>query len=182
MTLLVMACPKSSGRATLTSAGTTWEVIDGTWKVEGNTLMGSGGHVQSTAEYDDVTIEMDVEQNADLGDRNVGVGLRYSFTNYDSRKTNGYDINWNSRKRINEFVGEANVWKPLHRNWLSSPALQPLNNHLVVRARGALFSVEVNGVVIDTFSDGTYVRGHVSLWVESTRQTVRFANIRLSPR
>jgi hypothetical protein len=46
-------------------------------------LIGSGGHVQSTAEYDDVTIEMDVEKNADFAYGNVGVGFRYSVTNYE---------------------------------------------------------------------------------------------------
>src|SRR5579863_1912859 len=88
LSLLTTACPKSVGHATLEAAGTAWVVIDGTWRVDGDTLIGSGGHVQSTAEYDDLTIDVDVEQSADSGDRSVGIGLRYSFTSYDPRKTN----------------------------------------------------------------------------------------------
>jgi hypothetical protein len=102
-------------------------------------------------------------------------------TDYDARKTNGYEVDWTARKRINEFVSVANVAKPFHRAWLPSPALQPLRNHVMVRARGSTFVVEVNGVPVDSFSDDAYVRGHVRLWVESTTQAVRFAHVRITP-
>jgi hypothetical protein len=144
-------------------------------------LVGRGGQIQTTGEYGDATIELDVEQFTDSRERTVGVGIRCSFTAYDAAKTNGYEVDWTSRKRMNEFVSVASVSKPFHRVWLSSGALQPVKNHLVVRARGRTFLVEVNGVVVDSFSDDAYPRGHVRLWVETTAQTVRFERVRITP-
>jgi hypothetical protein len=175
-----VACSRS-GRITLTSSGIAWEVIDGAWETDGDVLVGRGGEIQTTEEYGDATIELDVEQSPDPRERTVGVGLRCSFTAYDPAKTNGYEVDWTSRKRMNEFVSGASVSKPFHRVWLSSGALQPLKNHVVVRARGPTVIVEVNGTAVDSFTDDTYPRGHVRLWVETTAQTVRFARVRITP-
>jgi hypothetical protein len=175
-----VACSRSR-RVTLTSSEIAWEVIDGAWETDGDVLVGRGGLIQTTGEYGDATVELDVEQLPDRRERAVGVGLRCSFADYDPRKTNGYEVNWTSRKRMNEFVTAASVSKPFHRDWLSSGALQPLKNHVVVRARGRTFIVEVNGVAVDSFSDDAYPRGHVRLWVETTAQTVRFMRVRITP-
>jgi hypothetical protein len=174
-----VACSRS-GRVTLTSSGIAWEVIDGAWETDGDVLVGRGGQIQTTGEYGDATIELDVEQSPDSRERTVGVGLRCSLA-YDPAKTNGYEVDWTSRKRINEFVTTANVSKSLHRVWLSSAALQPLKNHVVVRARGPTFIVEMNGMAVDSFNDDAYPRGHIRLWVETTAQTVRFAQVRITP-
>jgi hypothetical protein len=178
--LATTTCSRS-GRVILTSGGIAWEVLDGAWGTDGDTLIGSGGHVETAAEYDDATIEVDVEQYADSGERNVGIGFRSAFTDYDPRKTNGYEVDWTSKKRMNAFVNAASVSMPLHRAWLSSPALQPLRNHVVVRIRGSTFLVEVNGVAVDSFRDNAYTHGHVRLWVETSAQAVRFSNVRITP-
>jgi hypothetical protein len=177
--IATLAC--SRGRGTLTSGGLTWEIIDGAWAADHDTLLGSGGHLETAMEYGDATIELDVEQYADSRNRNVGICFRCAVTDYDPRKTNGYEVDWTSTRRLNEFVSAANVSKPVHRTWLQSQALQPLKNHVIVRARGTTFVVEVNGVAVDSFSDDSYARGHVRLWVESTAQAVRFTNVRITP-
>jgi hypothetical protein len=179
--VLVLAACSRPGRVALNSGGVTWEVLDGAWGTDGNTLIGSGGSIETAAEYDDATIELDVEQFVDSGERNVGVGFRSALTDYDPRKTNGYEVDWTSRRSLNEFVSSASSSKALHRAWLSSPALRPLKNHVLVRARGTVFIVEVNGVAVDSFSDDEYPRGHFRLWVESTTQAVRFSNVRITP-
>jgi hypothetical protein len=132
-------------------------------------------------EYGDATIELDVEQYADSRDRDVGIGVRCEVTDYDPGKTNGYEVDWTSTRRLNAFVSSANVSKPVHRTWLQSPVLQPLKNHVVLRAQGSTFVVEVNGMAVDSFSDDSYPRGHVRLWVESTAQAVRFSHVRITP-
>jgi hypothetical protein len=165
----------------LTSGGIEWEVLDGAWGANGDVLVGSGGHIESSAEYGDATIELDVEQLTNSGERNVGIAVRSAFTDCDPRKTNGYEVDWTSTRRMNEFVSNASVAKPLHRAWLSSPALMPLKNHVVVRARGSTFIVEVNGVAVDSFSDDSFTHGHVRLWVESSAQAARFSNVRITP-
>jgi hypothetical protein len=161
----------------ITSNGMTWEVIDGVWRTDGDALVGSGGSIETRAEYEDVTIELDAEQNTDSGERSVGIGFRCAFAAYDPRKTNGYEVDWSARNRMNEFVNVASVSKSLHRTWLSSRSLRPLKNHVVVRARGSTFIVEVNGVEVDRFHDDTFQHGHVRLWVESKAQSVRFEHV-----
>jgi hypothetical protein len=52
----------------------TWQVHDGKWQVDGDTLSGSGGHVATTQEFTDGFIDMDVDTPA-MGDRTVGIGL-----------------------------------------------------------------------------------------------------------
>jgi hypothetical protein len=170
-----------SARVALTSNGMTWEVIDGVWRKDGDALVGSGGTIETSAEYGDATIELDAEQVADSGERNVGIWFRCAFADYDPRKTNGYEVDWTARNRMNEFVNAASVSKPLHRAWLSVRALRPLKNHVVVRAYGGTFIVEVNGVEVDRFSDDTFRRGHVRLWVESRAQSVRFEHVWITP-
>jgi hypothetical protein len=179
--LLATSSCARPGKGTLTSGGVAWEVLDGAWGTDGDSLIGSGGRVETAADYDDATIELDVEQYVDSGERNVGIGFRSALTDYDPRKTNGYEVNWTSTRRLNEFVSSANVSNPLHRAWLSSPALQPLKNHVIVRARGSVFIVEVNGMAVDSFSDDEYTHGHVRLWVESSTQAVRFSHVRITP-
>jgi hypothetical protein len=179
-TSFIVACART-GRATVTSGGMTWEVVDGAWGTDGDTLIGSGGHIETRAEYSDATIEVDVEQYADSGDRNVGIGFRCAATAYDPRKTDGYEVDWNSRKRMTVSVSTASVSKPLHRGWVAAAMLQPLKNHVVVRARGNTFVVEMNGVTVERYSDDEYARGHLRLWVESTGQAARFAHVRITP-
>jgi hypothetical protein len=181
MLLLATAACSRSDRVTLTSGGIEWGVIDGAWKTDGDALIGSKGLIETVAEYGDAVIEADVEQRTDARERTVGVGFRCSFTDYDPAKTNGYEVDWTSQKRMNEFVGVASVWRSPRRTWLSSRALQPATNHVVVRARGSTFLIEVNGLAVDSFSDDAYARGHVRLWVESTAQTVRFDHVRITP-
>jgi hypothetical protein len=180
MPLAIVCCPKS-GRSTLDCGGLTWEVVDGVWRTDGDALIGSGGHIETAAEYADLTIDVTVEEYADAGERSVGIGLRVGVPAYDPRKTNGYEVDWTSRRKMNEFVSMASVSRPLHRTWISLPALQPLKNHLVVTAKGRIVAIVVNGIAVDSFSDDEFAKGHVRLRVESTAQVVRFAQVRITP-
>src|SRR5580700_8637084 len=78
--LALLSCSKSepvkAGRPTLEAGGVTWRILNGTWKKQADSLVGSGGHIQSATDLTDGTLEMDIEQQGAAGST-VGVGFRY---------------------------------------------------------------------------------------------------------
>jgi len=106
--LALVSCSKSGGptkggRPELEVGGVTWRVLNGTWKKDGDSLLGSGGHVQSAVDLTDGTVEMDIEEEGSLG-HTVGVGFRYTLYEDDPSRASGYLLKL-SHQAFNVFRG-----------------------------------------------------------------------------
>ena len=161
--------------------GLTWVVDDGKWRREGDALIGTAGNVWTREEVGDAVVEMDVEQNADNRPRVIGVGLRINRPEKEPAKASGYALNFMSDRTFVFMRGLEGQWTWLSGNGFQvAPALQPFKNHLVLRMQGAALTVTANGLPVFSGTDPTYPRGKITLWVESTLQTVRFSNIKVT--
>lgn len=166
----------------LRAGGLMWHPQNGAWREDEGALTGSGGQVYSDWVMDDGEIALDIEVISDSGGAHaVGVGFRAKPA-IDPSDGSGYGANIRIAKgTFNVFKGTDGDWQPVdpaHPTYHPSPAITPGKVSVVVRAKGALMEIEVNGMVIASFHDETYKRGRVTLWVESLSQTVRFSKIR----
>ena len=167
----------SPGPQVLNFAGTTWQVTDGKWQVDGDTLSGSGGHLMTTEQFGDGSFDVEVETPA-MGDRTVGIGFRVT----GSEGQNGYAFNFTAAQTFNVFKGTANNWQPVNpaaTTFQHSDVLQPNRNALHLEMAGDRYRVWVNGQQLADFQDATYTKGHYNLWVESSGWTVKFTNLRI---
>ena len=166
----------SPAAQTLNFAGMTWQVHDGKWQVDGDTLSGSGGHLATTQEFTDGFIDMDVETPA-MGDRTVGIGFHIT----GSEGQNGYGFNFTSAQTFNTFKGTANNWQPINpamTTFQQTDKLQPNHNQFHVEMAGDRYRVWANGQQLADFTDATYKKGYYNLWVESSGWTVKFSQVR----
>jgi hypothetical protein len=159
-------------------------VQEGTWRVDDGALVGSGGQVLSDAQLVDGTLEVDFEAASDRGTQAVGIGFR-AQPSPDRDDGAGYGVNFRlGTDTFNVFRGEHGAWEaidPANAKYHASPAVQPRKNHVVVHAAGGSFRIEVNGAPLAAFDDATFARGGVTLWVESSKETVRFSGFRIVP-
>jgi len=172
--------PVKAGRPTLTAGGVTWRILNGNWKKQGDSLVGSGGHIQSATELTDGTIEMDIEEQGGAPST-VGVGFRYMLFNDDPSRASGYTLNL-SGNAFNVFRGANNYWlsvNPDTKGLIPSSIIDPKKNHVIIRLKGPSFEIDVNGASLINLSDSAYTHGHVNLWVESAGQSVLFSNIQV---
>jgi hypothetical protein len=165
-------------RTSFDAAGQRWEIVDGDWRRDGDTLVGTSGHAQTTIDLADATLSLDLDL-AGKPPPTVGVGFRYSLTGDDPRAQCGYGFNLRGGSEAASFLGENGDWGPVGRGYQATPALHAGANHLVVRMKGADFRIEVNGTQVDAFTDSRWPHGRVNLWV--SRGEARFSNVRVAP-
>lgn len=174
--------PARPGAQTIEFGGTTWEVIDGTWEVSGDTLTGSGGSIWTLKDYADGAIDMDVETPSQGGERTVGVGFHITGTNGDPQKGNGYGFNFTAAQTFNVFKGTANNWQPINpaqTAFQKADGLQPSKNQINVEMTGSHYRVSTNGRQAADFQDATYGKGRFKLFVESSSWKVKFSQLRI---
>ena len=181
-----VGCSKSSpsrpGAQTLSFGGTTWEVLDGTWSVNGDTLVGSGGSIWTLKDYSDGAIDLDVETPAQGGDRTVGVGFHITATGGDPQKSNGYGFNFTAAQTFNVFKGTANSWQPMNpaqTSFQKGDGLQPDKNQIHVEMNGGHYRVSANGRQMADFQDASYGTGRYKLFVESSAWQAKFSQLRI---
>jgi hypothetical protein len=184
--LAVASCskpaPTPTGRPQLQAGGVAWQILGGTWTKDGDALVGTGGHIQTVADFTDGTAELTVEQT-EPSEQTIGIGFRYSFANNDPTHSTGYALHF-SKRGFNVFRGANNYWQPVNpelRGFVPSSTIEPTRNRFVLRLSGGTFQIDANGASLFMFTDTTHPHGHIDLWVESPTQKVRFSNIRLSP-
>jgi protein kinase-like protein len=181
----------------LSAGGSGWHVQKGTWRLEGDALLGSGGRVISSAELADGTLDLDYELVEGPG-TTVGIGFRATPALYD-KDGGGYGTNFRlGTNTFNVFRGKDGDWEsnkfsrvladgswevvdPAYPDFYPSPAVNPEKNHVSVRAEGSMFTIAVNGQTVGVLEDGLYPTGRVTLWVNSPKSTVRFSNLRITP-
>jgi hypothetical protein len=176
------SAPTTTGRPQLQAGGVTWQVLGGTWAKDGDALVGTGGHIQTVADFTDGTVEISVEET-EPSDQTIGIGFRYSFANNDPTHSTGYGLHF-SKRGFNVFRGANNYWQPVNpelRGFVPSSSINPTRNRFVLRMSGTSFQIDANGDSLFIFTDTTHPHGHVDLWVESQTQKVRFSNIRMTP-
>jgi hypothetical protein len=161
-------------RSTITAAGQTWEVIDGTWRADGGDLVGRTGHVQTTTDVADAALTVDVVFPPDAF-ATLGIGFRYSLAGDDPRAQNGYGFNVRPGPEIASFVGENSDWSALGAGYHRTTALHAGVNHVVVTMRGSSFTVDIDGTRVDAFQDERWPKGRVNLWAAAAE--TRFARV-----
>lgn len=179
--------PNQLGRPELDVGGVRWEIIDGSWKKDGDVLIGSGGHIQTKKDFGDATLELDIEEASAnppgaAGDT-IGIGFRYLLTYDDLARANGYMLELLD-STFTVVRGANNYWQPVNpelRGFQRSGLFVPRKNHLAIAMTGATFRIDVNHDTLLAFEDRSYAHGHASLWVESAMHTVRFSNVRVTP-
>lgn len=183
--LALLSCSKSepvkAGRPQLQVGGMSWRIVSGNWKKEGDTLVGSGGHIQSVTDLSDGTLEMDVEERGASSYYTVGLGFRYTLFDDQQSRASGYTLNLQGHG-FNVFRGANDYWLPVNpdtKGFIKSSIIDPKKNHVIIRMKGSSFEFEVNGAPLINLSDDAYAHGHVNLWVETAEQTVVFSNIQV---
>jgi hypothetical protein len=184
--LAVASCSKSGaptkgGRPELEVGGVTWRILNGTWKKDGDSLVGKGGHIQSAVDLTDGTIEMDVEEEGAVG-HTIGVGFRYTLYEDDPSRASGYTLNL-SPQAFNVFRGANDYWLPVNpdtKKLVVSSIIDARKNHILIRMKGGYFEIDANGAALVNFTDASYPHGHVNLWVETADQSARFSNIHVT--
>ena len=183
--IALAACSKAPapkpGRQELQAGGLTWRVFGGTWKTDGSSLVGSGGHLESVVDLTDGTIELDVEA-AGPSTGMIGVEFRHLVVKDDVGHSSGYGLHV-SGQAFNVFRGANDYWLPVSpevKGLSTSSILDSKRNHVIVRMRGPSFQIEANGASLFNFVDEAYPHGHIDLWVESPQATVRFSNIHVT--
>jgi hypothetical protein len=185
--LALPACSKSEpagkpGRVEIQAGGVTWQVLDGTWRKDGDALVGSGGRVESKSDIDGA-FEIDVEDTAPTpGPGVTGIGFRYSLHGDDPARANGYMLNLKG-STFSIVRGANSYWQPVApelRGFQPSGLVDPRKNHVAVRMLGASFRIDVHGDSLVSFDDSTFAGGRVCLSVESPAQSVRFSNFSLA--
>jgi hypothetical protein len=167
-----------AGRPTLEASGVTWRVMGGSWKKEGDALVGSAGHLQSSAPLSDGTIELDVEELGATG-HVVGIGFRYGSLGDDPARSTGYRLSL-SDHAFGVLRGANDYWVPINpdsRGLVKSSIVDAKKNHVVIRMKGEDVEIDVNGAALTNFHDAAYAKGHVDLWVETAEQKVAFSNV-----
>ncbi|WP_205875835.1 family 16 glycoside hydrolase [Mycobacterium camsae] len=168
----------STGPQTLNFAGITWQVHDGKWQVEGDTLSGSGGHLATTQEFTDGFIDVDVDTPPAMGDRTVGIGFHITGPDLG----NGYAFNFTATQTFNVFEGTGNNWQPVNpamTSFQQTGSLQPDHNQFHIELAGDRYRVWANGQPLADFNDPSQRKGSLMLWVESSGWTVKFSHMRV---
>jgi tRNA A-37 threonylcarbamoyl transferase component Bud32 len=162
------------------AAGQTWEIVDGTWTRDGDALVGGSGHVQTTFEMEDGTIDLDFDVPLTGPHGTLGIGYRYTLTGDSPKAQCGYGFNFNNTPRMASLIGDDGDWNPLGpEGFHPAPVLKLDHNHFVIHMTGASFVIEANGQVVDSFTDGRWPRGRLNLWVQTA--TARISNVRITP-
>ena len=167
----------STGPQTLNFAGMTWQVQDGKWRVEGDTLSGSGGHLATIQEFGDGLIDLDVDTPA-MGDRTVGIGFHITGPDLG----NGYAFNFTAGQTFNVFEGTGNNWQPVNpamTTFQQTGSLRPDHNQFHIEMAGDRYRVWANGQQLADFTDASRKKGSLMLWVESSGWTVKFSQVRV---
>ncbi len=160
------------------AAGQTWEIVDGTWTRDGDALVGGSGHVQTTVDLEDATIELDFDVPLTGPHGTLGIGFRYTLTGDSPKAQCGYGFNFNNTPRMASLIGDDGDWNPLGEvGFRPAPALKLDHNHFAIHMKGASFVVEANGQVVDSFTDSRWPRGRLNLWVQTA--TARISNVRI---
>jgi hypothetical protein len=164
--------------AELRAGGLAWRVQDGSWREEEGTLVGSGGQVISTNALGDGTLELDVASLTEGASHAVGVGFRAQLGT-EREDGSGYGVNFRlGTDRFDVLEGRAGAWSSVvEQGRRGSPSLRARDNHVLVRARGGHFEIEINGERAASFDDATYASGGLTLWVQSHNERVRFSGI-----
>ncbi len=183
------APPTPALRDKFQTEGLSWEVIDGSWKVENGALIGLTGHIQTQTDITDATIDLDVELTEAI-DRLYGLGFRFSLVQDDPTRKNGYALNFLG-KSFNVLRGQNNRWislldqdptKPLPETYVKSPEIDERKNHVTIVMKGKSFVISINGKEVNHFEDSVYSSGRLMLWVpDPGGQPARFTNIRVHP-
>lgn len=186
LALLITSCRGAGDSASpapmeLQLGGLTWVVADGTWRREGDALIGTAGNVLTREEMGDALVEMDVEQNIDNRPRIIGIGLHINRPEKEPAKASGYAFHIMSDRTFIFMRGLEGQWTSLSGSGFQvAPALQPFKNHLAMRMQGGAITITANGLPVYSGTDPTYPKGKLNLWVESTLQSVRFSNLKVT--
>jgi hypothetical protein len=172
--------PQKPGRAELTFGGVTWQVLDGSWSVDGDALVGSGGRVQSKKAVADGTFDVDVEPG-DAPGAEASVGFRYALTYDDPSRAEGYLLKMKD-KTFNVFRGANSYFQPVlpeMKGFSPSGLLNGKREHVSIHMMGSAFRIDANGDPLLSFEDTTFARGRVELGAGGGK--VRFSGVQLSP-
>jgi hypothetical protein len=198
--LVLLACSKKAAnekppREKLLAGGVTWEVVEGSWRVDQGALVSSGGRVQAQRDLSDGSLELDAEQDpsSPSGAGTIGIGFRYSLLNDDPSRANGYLLSLQGGGPAGGGPGGsftvsrvANSYaqpvSPDLRGLQHTGLLDPRKNHIVIHMAGNSFRIDVNGESLLAFTDPSYERGGVGLSVQASASTVRFTNVRFVSR
>jgi hypothetical protein len=174
--------PGGEALARLRAGGSIWRVQEGAWQVDGDALIGSGGQVISETELGDGTLEIHFEFIDPTGTHSVGIGFRAQDIP-EREDGSGYGVNFRlGSATFNLFKGTCGSWAPVDPAfpaYHASPVVRPRENQVTVRASGGSFVILVNDKEIAAFTDDAYIRGRITLWVESAKERVRFSRIRM---
>lgn len=168
----------STGPRSLNFAGMTWQVHEGNWQVDGDTLSGSGGHLATTQEFTDGFIDVDVDAPPAMGVRTVGIGFHITGPDLG----NGYAFNFTADQTFNVFEGTANNWQPVNpamTTFQQTGSLAPDHNQVHIEMAGDRYRVWANGQQLADFTDASRKKGSLMLWVESSGWTVKFSHMRV---
>lgn len=169
-----------SERPTVEAFGQRWQVLGGVWEPKDGGLVGRAGVVQTDGSFRDGVIDVDVELLSGPADHDLGVAFRYSATNGDTAKGNGYGFNFTFSKAFRLVRGQEGQYITLVPSPPVVPGLADRVNHVRVAMKGSAFEISVNNQPSVQFQDATFPLGAISFWVDSQSQRVRFSNFRFT--
>lgn len=168
----VEVSPFASGRA-----------ISGTWSIKGGRLYGNGGHYFFDEEFEDGSLDVDIEYLSGGAGHAVGMVFRGRA---EDKTMLGYYLNYTHAGTYNFYncVG-ANSCYVLTSGWAAGKGYKPVagideaRNHLRIEAKGKAWRALLNGKLIDQGTDGGNRLGGYGLVVETGAQA-RFSNLKVS--
>ena len=184
----------ASGR--IRFAGKTWEVLEGTWKVEGDALIGtssvSGGQshliMEMGVQMANYSVECDLECLSGWGW--AGLLARASVLEGGASRFRGgtsdiqaYAFNFTIDKTFNVFRGVKGFWSLVNPSWTSwqpSPRLGGRKTHVRWLCTGKTLEIYAGQTLIHRFTDLELPRGSVAFALGEDA-TYRISNFKLRP-
>ena len=180
--------------ARLRFAGKTWEVLEGTWKVEGDALIGtssvSGGQshliMEMGVQMANYSVECDLECLSGWGW--AGLLARASVLEGGASRFRGgtsdiqaYAFNFTIDKTFNVFRGVKGFWSLVNPSWTSwqpSPRLGGRKTHVRWLCTGKTLEIYAGQTLIHRFTDLELPRGSVAFALGEDA-TYRISNFKL---
>jgi len=186
----------TSDPSRLRFAGKTWEVLEGTWRVEGDALIGSpsrsGGQAHLILDLGGQTpnysVECDLECLSGWGW--AGLLARASILEGGARRFRGgtsdiqaYAFNFTIDKTFNVFRGVKGFWSLVNPSWTSwqpNPQLGGRKAHVRWQCRGKTLEIYAGQTLIHRFTDPELPGGSVAFALGEDA-TYRISNFKLRP-
>jgi hypothetical protein len=177
-------------------AGKTWEILEGTWRVEGNALIGTsskrGGQAHLIMEIGvqmpNYSVECDLECLSGWGwagllaRSSVFLGGTRRFREATS-DIQAYAFNFTIDKTFNLFRGVKGSWSlvnPSWTNWQPSPRLGGRKTHVRWQCKGKTLEVYAGQTLIHRFTDLELPSGSVAFALGEDA-SYRISNFTLRP-